>query len=43
MAGCRVGMDVPSPPPKDNFIETPIVDFEAYDYGRIPRRVEQVV
>ena len=29
-----------SPPLTENFTETPIVDFEAYDYGRIPLRVE---
>jgi cytochrome c oxidase subunit 1 len=31
---------VQSPPLTENFVTTPIVDFEAYDYGRIPRRVE---
>jgi cytochrome c oxidase subunit 1 len=29
-----------SPPPTDNFSQTPIVDFEAYDYDRIARCVE---
>ena len=31
---------VQSPPLAENFIETPIVDFEAYDYGSIPHSVE---
>jgi cytochrome c oxidase subunit 1 len=31
---------VQSPPLTQNFIETPIVDFEAYDYGRTPHSVE---
>jgi cytochrome c oxidase subunit 1 len=28
---------VQSPPPVENFAETPIVDFEAYDYDRVAR------
>ena len=28
---------VQSPPPTENFSETPIVDFEAYDYDRVAR------
>src|ERR1035437_1439553 len=28
---------VQSPPPVENFVETPIVDFEAYDYDRVAR------
>lgn len=31
---------VQSPPLAENFIETPIVDFEAYDYGSTPHSVE---
>jgi cytochrome c oxidase subunit I len=31
---------VQSPPVTENFTETPIVDFEAYNYDTIPRRVE---
>jgi cytochrome c oxidase subunit I len=31
---------VQSPPLAENFIETPIVDFEAYDYGSIPHSVD---
>ena len=31
---------VQSPPLTQNFTEIPIVDFEAYDYGSIPDRVE---
>jgi cytochrome c oxidase subunit 1 len=31
-----------SPPPADNFVHTPIVDFEAYDYDRILPRVEVI-
>jgi len=31
-----------SPPLADNFSHTPIVDFEAYDYDRIPPRVEVI-
>lgn len=34
---------VPSPPPTDNFAGTPIVDFEAYDYGRLPRPIDMNV
>ena len=34
---------VQSPPLTQNFTEIPIVDFEAYDYGRIPDRVEVTV
>ena len=33
---------VQSPPPKDNFARPPIVDFEAYDYGRVGKPVETV-
>jgi len=33
---------VQSPPLADNFLHTPIVDFEAYDYDRIPRRVKVI-
>ena len=33
---------VQSPPLADNFLHTPIVDFEAYDYDRIPPRVEVI-
>ena len=33
---------VSSPPPKDNFPRPPIVDFEAYDYGRVGKPVETV-
>jgi cytochrome c oxidase subunit I len=29
-----------SPPLEENFTAIPVVDFEAYDYGRIPDRVE---
>ncbi len=31
---------VQSPPLAENFIETPVVDFEAYDYGGTPHSVE---
>ncbi|MFL6303867.1 MAG: cytochrome c oxidase subunit I [Candidatus Sulfotelmatobacter sp.] len=31
---------VQSPPVTENFTETPVVDFEAYNYDAIPRRVE---
>jgi cytochrome c oxidase subunit I len=31
---------VQSPPVTENFTETPVVDFEAYNYDTIPRRVE---
>jgi cytochrome c oxidase subunit 1 len=31
---------VQSPPLEENFTAIPVVDFEAYDYGRIPGRVE---
>jgi cytochrome c oxidase subunit I len=31
---------VQSPPLAENFIKTPIVDFEAYDYGSTPHSVE---
>jgi len=33
---------VQSPPPVENFSETPIVDFEAYDYDRVARLTEVV-
>jgi len=33
---------VQSPPPVENFFETPIVDFEAYDYDRVARLTEVV-
>ena len=33
---------VQSPPPVENFAETPIVDFEAYDYDRVARLTEVV-
>jgi len=29
-----------SPPPTENFVQTPIVDYEAYDYDRIAQSVE---
>jgi len=34
-----VGLEwtVQSPPPIENVVETPIVDFEAYDYDRVAR------
>ncbi len=33
---------VQSPPPKENFARTPIVNFEAYDYERVGKPVETV-
>ena len=33
---------VQSPPSRDNFARPPIVDFEAYDYGRVGKPVETV-
>ena len=33
---------IQSPPLEENFTSIPVVDFEAYDYGRIPDRVEVV-
>ena len=33
---------VQSPPPVENFAETPIVDFEAYDYDRVARLTEVI-
>jgi cytochrome c oxidase subunit 1 len=32
-----------SPPPTFNFDETPVVDFEAYDYEHIPEKHEEEV
>lgn len=33
------GVDAGSPPLSEDFLEIPIVDFYAYDYERIARRV----